>query len=304
MPCFHPLTGYRARTIGKNGKRPIVFSASEGFVDLPVQVPCGQCIGCRLERSRQWAVRCMHEASLHDANCFLTLTYAPENLPAFGSLVPADLQLFMKRLRKRIAPKRVSFFACGEYGENLDRPHYHVILFGFMFPDRERFKTLPSGEMMFRSAMLEDLWPFGFSSIGNVTFESAAYVARYTCKKVTGELADEHYLACDTSTGELQERVPEFARMSLRPAVGKLWFDRYSSEVLSADSVVVRGMEMKPPAYYDKLHAAVDAVAAEAVKLERMKANAAFKGDQTPERLRVREVVRTAKFNLFKRNLS
>src|SRR4051794_29862641 len=100
MPCFRPLKGYRARVTNPDtGKRSIVFNARKGFNDLPVDLPCGQCIGCRLERSRQWAIRCSHEAKLHEENCFITLTYAPEHLPPGGTLVVKDFQDFMKRLR-------------------------------------------------------------------------------------------------------------------------------------------------------------------------------------------------------------
>ena len=155
MPCYSPLTGYVSRLANKNGKRPIVFNHRDGFLDLPVQVPCGQCIGCRLERSRQWAIRCVHEASLYDDNCFITLTYTDENLPCRGNrdcdkcdhfkekrcdglergLCKRDFQLFLKRLRKMFG-KGVRYHHCGEYGEQLGRPHHHACLFNFNFPDR------------------------------------------------------------------------------------------------------------------------------------------------------------------------
>lgn len=86
VPCYSPVKGYRSAQLTKNGKRKIVFNREQGFVDLPVTIPCGQCIGCRLEKSRQWAIRCVHEASLYENNCFITLTYSPENLPEDGSL--------------------------------------------------------------------------------------------------------------------------------------------------------------------------------------------------------------------------
>ena len=103
MACYYPLKGYRARAVNpKTGKRSIVFDSSLGFMDMPVEFACGQCIGCRIERSRQWAIRCVHEAQLYEANCFITLTYAPEHLPKNGSLVLEHFQKFMKRLRKRV----------------------------------------------------------------------------------------------------------------------------------------------------------------------------------------------------------
>ena len=98
MACYHPMQGYRSAEVTKNGKRKIVFSPQKGYIDLPVKVACGQCIGCRLERSRQWAVRCMHEASMHMFNSFVTLTYDDDHLPEYNSLNYKHFQDFMKRL--------------------------------------------------------------------------------------------------------------------------------------------------------------------------------------------------------------
>ena len=112
MPCYHPLLGYRSRSLTEKGKRAVVFNPRDGYVDQPVQLPCGQCIGCRLERSRVWAVRCVHEASLHSDNCFITLTYDNSHLPSDGSLHKDHFQKFMKRLRKSVG--KVRFFHCDE----------------------------------------------------------------------------------------------------------------------------------------------------------------------------------------------
>jgi hypothetical protein len=133
MPCYFPITAWRSKD-GKNeaGKWPVVFKPTAGYLDKELKLPCGRCIGCRLERSRQWAVRCVHEASLHEKNCFITLTYSPENLPKDGSLDVSHFQKFMKRFRKRFGPG-IRFFHCGEYGESLSRPHYHACIFGFDF---------------------------------------------------------------------------------------------------------------------------------------------------------------------------
>ena len=130
MPCFSPLDGYRSRTVNASGKRSIVFDIHEGFHDRPVSVPCGQCVGCRLEKSRQWAMRCVHEASLYDENCFITLTYDDEFLPVGGSLDKGAFPRFMKRLRKKFEPRRIRFYHAGEYGDRFGRPHYHALLFG------------------------------------------------------------------------------------------------------------------------------------------------------------------------------
>lgn len=179
------------------GVRPFFSPPGEA-----VQLPCGQCIGCRLDYSLHWAVRCMHEAQMHDENCFLTLTYSDEHVPSSGSLDKGALQKFWKRLRKRFPERRIRYFACGEYGERLHRPHYHACVFGFDFPDRELF-MMREGIPLYTSEALAQCWPFGFCSIGDVTFESAAYVARYACKKITGEAASRHYERIDYETGEI-----------------------------------------------------------------------------------------------------
>lgn len=303
MPCYSPLTGYRAQRVNDSGKRSIVFNPAHGYRDLPVQVPCGQCIGCRLERSRQWAIRCMHEASLHTENCFITLTYSDEHLPSDRSLNVRDFQLFMKRLRKKYNDRAIRFYHCGEYGSRFGRPHYHALLFGFDFPDRQLFRVTSAGSRLYRSRDLESLWPFGFSTIGDVTFDSAAYVARYIMKKVTGDKAAEHYEWIDPDTGEIHQRKPEYTTMSRRPGIGKLWYDKYKHEVYPSDEVIVKGRAVKPPKYYDGLYEIEYPEDAERVKEARKRAAARRKQDNTTERLRVREKVKLAQISRLKRSL-
>lgn len=216
MPCYHPLR---------------LEPEERGKVRV---VPCGQCIGCRLERSRQWAVRLMHEAQLHDRKCFVTLTYSPEELPTGGTLVPEDLRLFIKRVRHWAKPGRVRFFGCGEYGEQcgrcsqsrrdcscgagafvpgIGRAHYHAILFGVWF----RARDVLGGEgasTYWSSDQLSALWPKGHSSFGRVSFESAGYVARYCVKKISGVAGPGHY----------DGRLAEFVRMSRNPGIGQGFF--------------------------------------------------------------------------------
>lgn len=205
-------------------------------------VPCGKCIGCRLERSRQWAMRCCYEASLYSKNCFITLTYNDYNLPFDLSLKPRDLQLFMKRLRKYLDPLKVRFFACGEYGDLNKRPHYHVILFGYSFLDNAELVRSDTHTLVYHSAELAKLWPFGYVSVGEFSFESAAYVARYCLKKVNGKQAKEHY----------NGRVPEFLRCSNRPGIGAEWLEKYQNDVYPDDVCFARGRPCKPPRYFDK----------------------------------------------------
>lgn len=210
MSCYHPLSAWRG-SIGKSGKRQIVWDKSKSdsvLVKNQLKLPCGQCIGCRLERSRQWAMRCVHEASLYKDNCFVTLTYDNDHIPEDGSLNTIDFQLFMKKLRKKYG-NGIRFFQCGEYGEKLRRPHHHALLFNFDFPDKELW-TMRNDLPVWRSSTLEKLWHYGISEIGSLTFESAAYVARYILKKVTGTDAVQHYVNEDT--GVILK--PEYVTMS------------------------------------------------------------------------------------------
>lgn len=294
MPCFHPLKAFRGRHNGAP-----VFTRPVDYPAIALDLPCGQCIGCRLERSRQWAVRCMHEASLHEDNCFITLTYDDAHLPSDGSLVKSDFQKFCKRLRKKVGPFR--FFHCGEYGENFSRPHYHACIFGFDFPDRKVFKE-SAGSVIYTSALLEDVWSRGFCTVGNLTFESAAYVARYVLKKVNGDEADEHYMRVD-QYGEIHRVEPEYVTMSRRPGIGKGWFERWSNEVYPCDEVVSRGFPARPPRYYDNLMVEIDPAVMEAVKAERKLRIADVAHDCTEARLRVREKCAQARVSLLRRPL-
>lgn len=282
----------------------IIFNPHRQDTVADLTLPCGQCVGCRLERSRQWAIRCVHEASLHKDNCFITLTYAPEHLPADNSLNYRDFQLFMKRLRKRFPDSKIRFYMCGEYGENFGRPHFHACLFNWNFPDRKLFFTSKHGDKVYRSDTLEELWPFGLCSIGEVTFKSAAYVARYIMKKVTGKAAFHHYHEVDED-GVSREtmRTPEFTKMSLKPGIGSDWFDKYKSDVYPHDYVIVNGKKVKPPRYYDKKYAVSDPYDFDELEFHRFSRAREKLHDNTPERLAVREEVLQAKLSKLKRNL-
>lgn len=321
MPCYSPITGYRSRHLSRNGKRPIVFSPAEGFADRPVEVPCGRCTGCRLEYSRQWAVRCMHEAQCHKHNAFITLTYAPEHLPANYSVSKDEVQRFLKRLRKRIG-QNIKFFACGEYGEKTQRPHYHAIIFGYDFPDKT-LHAKNNGNLLYRSATLEKAWPFGHSLIGDVTFQSAAYVARYVMKKrkgkpdavdpKTGKTNAEYYMLAHPETGEVFEVEPEFCLMSRgsgrpcdstlwRYGIGRAWMEKYKGD-LDKDFLTLNGNKMKLPKYYDNVLEAEDEIEMMYRKDKRRKEAHKRKHDNTLERLAVKEKVKLAQIGLLKRDL-
>lgn len=189
---------------------------------------------------------------MHGSSLFLTPTYSPENLPADLSVSKRTHQLFMKRVRHRFGPVR--FFGCGEYGGGRGRPHYHTIIFGLEAPDRIPWMKSPAGSLLYRSPSIDAAWGLGHCLIGDVTMESAAYVARYTVKKVTGPAAEDHYrrAALDPETGEIRswEVEPEFLVMSRRPGLGSLWFERYAGDCFPKDFITVNGRKVPVPPFY------------------------------------------------------
>jgi len=183
-------------------------------------------------------------------NCFITLTYNDENLPYGSTLEKTHFQKFMKRLRKKHGAMR--YFHCGEYGETTLRPHYHALLFGFRPNDPELFST--EGEIkLYQSKSLENTWGLGHTTFGDLTFESAAYVARYVTKKITGKAAKDHYREIDQETGEIYDRQPEYCTMSRRPGLGTKWLQQYGVDSYQKDEVILRRKSMRPPRAYDKI---------------------------------------------------
>lgn len=243
----------------------------------------------------------MHEASLYKRNSFITLTYNDENLPQRGQLEHDYFQKFMKRLRRRNEGKIIRYYMGGEYGSLEDRPHFHALLFNHDWDDKRHFKTTGSGESISTSAELESLWPYGFSSTGEATFESAAYIARYCLQKRTGPDAEEHYKRFD-HMGEYQLN-PEYNRMSTDGGIGKDWYKFYGNDVHTYDYIVVNGKETNVPKYYDRLLKRKDPELMRDFKEAREYAGYRVRDDNTPERLAVKEQVALAKIQLLKREL-
>lgn len=256
-------------------------------------VPCGSCVKCMMKRSTHWAVRCCHEASLFRNNCFITLTYDDKHIPPDRMLYKKPFQLFMKRLRfefsgcesyefegKVISPIR--YFACGEYAPKHNRPHFHAILFNFQFSELEFYKR-SWGNTLYTSPVLERLWPFGYSTIGAVTFSSSSYVSRYIfdkkAKKNLPPCPNLHLLieedvkffvddgqplcGCHRSTSDKDYGVCKVARefvvMSNRPGIGYRWIVKNFPDVYNHDRCVFLTNKAKtsrsisPPRYYDKI---------------------------------------------------
>jgi hypothetical protein len=192
----------------------------------------------------------------------------------------------------------------GEYGENFGRPHFHACIFGHDFYDKKLWKRTPSGSLLYRSEHLETLWPFGYSSVGDVNFESAAYVARYIMKKVTGKKAHEHYEQIDDDSGEIVKRVPEFNKMSLKPGIGAEWYKKFKSDVYPHDYVIVRGKKMKPPKAYDKMYKKDNPYEYDELLYNREK-NAKLNPDNhDPKRLDAKRQILESRLSLLKRNLT
>lgn len=231
MRCLSPLVAWR-----RNDRVGVTLKFSEGDSRFGLKLPCGSCVACVLERSRQHAVRCFHEAQLHERSCFVTLTYDESHLPYGGSLVKEHFQDFIRSLRKRVGVA-LRYFACGEYGARWGRAHYHFILFGFDFSEDRYVCGRRDGGEVYRSPLLESVWFRGRCEVGSATFESAAYVARYVATKL-GDAA-------------LVGREPEFLLMSRKPGIGRGWFDLHWRSVYARDSVIVRGAECGPPRAYD-----------------------------------------------------
>lgn len=296
MACYRPVAAFRT----PDG---IVFSESRRHDIIGrIDIPCGQCLGCRLRRARDWSLRCLHEASLFEDNCFVTLTYGRDKLPPDGSLCYRDYQLFMMRLRKELFPRRIRFFMCGEYGPLNLRPHYHACLFNVDFPDKVQAGKSGAGEVYFNSPLLDKLWSHGRCSVQPLTRQSAAYCARYIVDKVTGDAAEGHYSFAD-GDGVLRFRTPEFSRCSLKPGIGARWFERFGRDVFPHDYVVADGQKFAPPKYYDKLMRRSGDARMDAVEFAREKRARSASADNTDERLAVREVVHRARVRNQKREL-
>lgn len=261
----------------------------------PLDLPCGRCIGCRIRRTQEWAIRCMNEAAMHPHNSFVTLTYDQEH--DAQSLDYTHFQAFLRSLR-RTTPVR--FFAAGEYGEQTNRPHWHALLFGVAFSPMEQI-----GKQLYRSPALEKHWPHGYSSIGEVNLTTARYVASYCIKKVNGKQAEKHYERVNLTTGEIFTVTPEMARMSLKPGIGAAWYLKYRKEVSYArDGIVTPGGHTLPtPRYYDKLLEKIDIQKYRTNIQAREDKAYERRDDNTPERLLSKEIVAISKQSQKQRKL-
>jgi hypothetical protein len=152
-------------------------------------VPCGKCMACRIGRTSEWTTRILHEL-IGKKGCFITLTYDNDHLPEGETLVKEDLQLFVKRLRKYLGKTRIKYFACGEYGDETYRPHYHLIVIGWM-PELERCYKPSKNNCVSRD--VEQLWNYGHNVVGSADREAVQYTVGYIRKKLIGKADQEMY---------------------------------------------------------------------------------------------------------------
>lgn len=296
MPCYHLRDAWLT-------PNKTYFHEPCLIDSVKTKLPCKQCIGCRLDYSRNWAIRLTDELRFHEKSAFITLTYADEYLPKFGSLEVKHFQDFMKRLRKKLQTK-IRFFHAGEYGEKKGRPHYHAIIYGADFKQNAyKIEKSDRGDVTWMSPLLDSLWEHGQNRVGKVTFESCAYVARYVTKKITGKSSHIHYQRICEITGEITQIKKEYATMSRRPGIGYDHFLKYKKSIYMNDEVISRGHPCKPPNYYDKLLERFDPELYAEIKDERecaLSLSDVF--ERSPQRLLVRETVKTAQISSLKRN--
>lgn len=301
MTCFYPLD---AAWNAAKGGQPLIYGKGTRPKNLDngyeaMQLACGQCKGCRIDKSKEWAARCVHESQMHQANSFVTLTYAPEHLPYGGTLVKKHFQDFMKRLRKRNAETEIRYFHCGEYGEGLGRPHYHACLFGIDFDDRIPYSQT-NDVITWTSDELADVWGKGFATCGELNYQTAAYTARYIMKKITGKKADQHYTKIVPETGEIIQLQPEYTTMSLGrtkgDGLGARFYKKYKSDFFPSDECPIpgKGVYNSVPKYYELLFAQEDPDTYAQIKEARKLYRDTHANEYTAKRLKAKETVKEA----------
>ncbi len=310
MACFSPLKGY------KNTRGALVFKRSSHTVGK-MEVACGQCLGCRLDRTLMWAMRIVHEASMYEhayGNCFITFTYRSEHETTRkqynnGHYCPADYSLnyhhfrdFIKRLRRHF-PQKIRYFHCGEYGDENLRPHYHACLFNCSFDD-QIVEQQSEGITTYSSPTLTKLWPYGFCTIGELNFETASYTAGYILKKVTGNQANESYLRND-SYGVAYWVKPPYTTMSLKPGIGADFYAKFQTDFFPSDESPVpgHGVIKKVPRYYEEIFKNDDPRTHGMVRAVRQRYIRKYRDDFTPERLMDKYICARARASQRKRAL-
>lgn len=309
--CTGPRRGY----LPPEGR--MAFTEAKGGVDARlIEIPCGQCINCRNRRSNDAKVRQVLEAKLHEHNAFVTLTYGDEHLPAHGSLDRKAIPGFMKRLREHLVRAGrncepgdgISFFGCGEYGENATfRPHYHLNIFNLALPDMVPWRKSDSGELSYRSEFLERAWPFGHVECAPATPKTFAYAAGYVVKKLSGHAGERLYVRADGETGQLHQLEPPFALASRNPAIGLRWFRRWKDDFRAGAFIMLDGRREPVPTYFLRKLEAEDPALFEKLQLDReifgVEHRDRLNHEATPERLAVKAEIAFLKATRRRRDL-
>ena len=265
--CYRPLFrymgydgGWKFDGIRKLQEKGVDTYSFKQRYDAQV-ITCGSCFHCRMKRTLDWSLRCMHELHTSDGvGCFITLTYDDDNVPLDGSLQPpkTHLKVFHNALKRKIK-RSYRYFQCGEYGDLNNRPHYHALLFGYKPDDLELWKKSKSGHNIYTSPTLEKAWKKGRVFVGNITRQSAAYTAAYCQKKITGKPESARYrekytrYIMEEGTGEILDRwlvLPEFHTQSNRPGIGFDYYFQYESDFFPLDECVFEGKKYPVPRYY------------------------------------------------------
>lgn len=258
------LEHHRAyRLVCSNSRKIDVEAAFKGYSYKIIEVPCGNCINCRLDYSKDWANRCHFEALQYEFNWFLTLSYDDEHIVkgkyGNGTLVPAHYTKFMHDLRqvfeRKFGFKGIKMFGCGEYGELSARPHLHIILFNCPIPDLTINFNDGKGQLSkhydsrgvpyYYSHLIKDLWPYGFITLADCNWNTSAYVSQYVLKKQKGKEGAKFYKELGI--------VPPFVRMS--KGIGLEYYLQNKNSLASNPSLFVPREHKKPlecgiPRYY------------------------------------------------------
>lgn len=257
MKCLFPLSALRSTKINPaTGKKPVILSSNpkEGYTDQKLDLPCGKCLHCRINRTREWAIRASHEAALYpaDQNHFVLLTYNDENLPADGGLNKIHVKKFLDRLRADAAWKGIKSprtFGCGEYGSKTSRPHYHINIFGLPLDDRVYLKNLKQNKL-YTSQYLTKKWQLGAVTLSPFSHLTAQYTAKYIIKALWAEDSQ-----VGGEEGEARQQLPPEARIatSTHPGLGAQFLDRYAESIVSLGACEIDGAMAPIPSYYKKL---------------------------------------------------
>jgi len=266
VTCFHPMIAWRAKTGQRPaGGWPIVFKIENGLPETELKIPCGKCIGCRLDKTAHWAMRIMCEAEMHEKNCYLTLTYREDEISENKSLEKKEITLFWKRLRYELYKgeqgRAIRYFSAGEYGDKKGRPHYHAALFGCDFSEDKLAWKQGAKDILFVSPTLDKAWGKGIATIQELNLDSALYIAKYVVKRLQGPYAVQY-----------GGKEPEFALMSRNPGLANEWLMKYMDDVKAIDGVMIKpGKIARPGRYFDSIMGDMDKNYIDNVKLERKK---------------------------------